>query len=72
MILDCVKLAMDLGIEKIVAEFIEDSEEPAIIAARKLDFRQEAVLPRYVKDKDGMYHNLIIMVRNLSREWSDF
>ncbi len=72
MILDCVKLAMDLGIEKIVAEFIEDSEEPAISAARKLDFRQEAVLPRYVKDKDGMYHNLIIMVRNLSREWSDF
>jgi len=72
MILDCVKLAMDLGIEKIVAEFISGLEQPAINAAHKLDFRQEAVLPKYVKDKNGNYNDLIIMVRNLAREWSDF
>lgn len=72
MILDCLKLAMDLGLEKIIAEFVEGLEEPAIDAAHKLDFAQEAVLPKYVKDIEGRYHDLIIMVRNLSRDWSDF
>ncbi len=72
MILDCMKLAMDLGIEKLIAEFIDGLEEPAILAAYKLDFRPEAVLPRYVKDVEGKYHDLIIMVRDLHREWSDF
>jgi L-amino acid N-acyltransferase YncA len=72
MILDCMKLAMDLGIEKLIAEFIDGLEEPAILAAYKLDFRPEAVLPKYVKDVEGKYHDLIIMVRDLHREWSDF
>ncbi|MBI5249022.1 MAG: GNAT family N-acetyltransferase [Desulfomonile tiedjei] len=72
MILDCVKLAMDLGIEKVIAEFINGMEEPAIRAAHRLDFRQEAVLPNYVKDREGKYHDLLIMVRSLQREWSDF
>ncbi len=72
MILDCMKLAMDLGIEKLFAEFIAGFEEPAVRAAHKLNFRPEAVLPQYVKDVEGKYHDLIIMVRDLHREWSDF
>lgn len=72
MILDCVKLAMDLGIEKLVAEFVAGVEEPAILAAYKLDFREEAVLEGYVKDSHGIYRDLIIMVKNLCKDWSDF
>lgn len=72
MILDSVKEAMDLGIEKIVAEMVEGLEDPAINAALKLGFQQEAVLPNYVKDRKGRLRNLIIMVKNLPREWSDF
>ncbi len=72
MILDSIKLAMDLGIEKVVAEFIAGKEEPAINAARKMDFQQEAVLKDYVKDREGNNRDLIIMVRNLHREWGDF
>ena len=72
MILDSVKLAMDLGIEKLIAEFVDGVEEGAITAAKKLDFHQEAVLKDYVKDRQGRDRDLIIMVKNLYRDWSDF
>ncbi len=72
MILDSVKLAMDLGIEKLIAEFVAGVEEGAIAAAKKLDFHQEAVLKDYVKDRQGRDRHLIIMVRNLCGDWSDF
>lgn len=72
MILDSMKLAMDLGIEQLIAEFIDGLEQAAIQAALKLDFVRQAVLPNYVKDRQGKYRDLIIMVRNLQREWSDF
>ncbi|HMK35560.1 MAG TPA: GNAT family protein [Desulfomonilaceae bacterium] len=72
MILDSVKQAMDLGIEKIIAEMVEGLEDPAVNAALKLGFRQEGLLPNYVKDRRGRLRNLIIMVKNLPREWSDF
>jgi len=72
MLLDAVKLATALGLEKLVAEFVEGVEEAAIKAAGKLDFHQEAVLKEYIKDRQGNYLNLIIMVKDLQREWSDF
>jgi RimJ/RimL family protein N-acetyltransferase len=72
MILDSVKEAMDLGIEKIVTEMVEGLEDPAINAALKLGFQREGVLPNYVKDRRGRLRNLVIMMKDLPREWSDF
>lgn len=72
MLLDCAKLASDIGIEKLVAEFVAGVEDVAIKAARKLDFHQEACIKEYVKDPNGNYRDLIIMVKNLSAEWGDF
>ena len=72
MLLDCAKLAMDMGMEKLVAEFVAGVEDVAVRAARKLDFHQEASLKEYVKDRNGNYRDLIIMVKNLSLEWGDF
>jgi len=72
MLLDCAKLAMDLGMERLVAEFVAGVEDVAIQAAKKLDFHQEACLKEYVRDRDGNYRDLIIMVKNLSAEWGDF
>jgi|UniRef100_A0A7C4AQ37 L-amino acid N-acyltransferase YncA len=72
MILDSVKLSMDLGVQKIIAEFVAGVEEAAIAAAHKLDFHEEAVLKDYVKDRHGTYRDLIIMVKNLHQDWSDF
>ncbi len=72
MLVDIIKLAMDMGIEKLVAEFVAGVEQAAINAAHKLDFFEQAVLKEYVKDPRGGHHDLIIMVKNLHPEWSDF
>jgi L-amino acid N-acyltransferase YncA len=72
MLLDMIRLAMDIGIEKLVAEFVDGIEESGIAAAHKLDFFEHARLKDHVKDPRGGYHDLIIMIKNLHREWSDF
>jgi len=72
MLLDTIKLAMNMGIEKLVAEFVSNVEQAALHAAHKLDFFEHAVLKDYVKDRQGKYHDLIIMVKTLHRDWSDF
>ncbi|MGC8658355.1 MAG: GNAT family N-acetyltransferase [Desulfomonilaceae bacterium] len=72
MILDCIKTAMDMGLEKLYAEFIAGVEDSAMGAALKLAFRHEGSLKDYIKDKKGGYRDLIIMSRDLQSKWSDF
>ena len=72
MLLDMVRLAIDMGIEKLVAEFVAGIEEAGIIGAHRLDFFEQAVIKDYIKDPRGGYRDLVIMVKNLHREWSDF
>jgi RimJ/RimL family protein N-acetyltransferase len=72
MLIDVIRLAMDMGIEKLVAEFVTGVEEPGIRAAFRLDFFEQAVLRDYVKDRNGNYRDLAIMVKTLHRDWSDF
>jgi GNAT superfamily N-acetyltransferase len=72
MILDCVKTAMDIGLEKLFAEFISGAEDSAIGAALKMDFRHEGTLKDYIRDSKGGYRDLIIMSRDLQTRWSDF
>lgn len=72
MILDSVKLSMDMGIHKVIAEFVSGVEEAAIAAAEKLDFHKEAALKDYARDRNGVYRDLIIMVKDIHQEWSDF
>ncbi len=72
MILDGGRLAAGLGVEKLIAEFIVGVEEAAIAAALKLDFYQAAVLKDYVRDPEGRYRDLLIMVKDLHKEWGDF
>lgn len=72
MLLDAIRLAMAIGLEKLVAEFVAGVEEAAMNAAHKLDFFEAAVLKDYVRDPQGNYRDLIIMVKKLHRDWSDF
>lgn len=72
LLLSAVKLAMDIGIEKVAAEFVAGIHESAIKAALKLDFHEEARLKDYVRGKDGVYYDLIIMVKTLQPDWDDF
>ncbi len=72
MLLDAVRLAMSMGIEKLVTEFVAGVEAAAIKAAHRLDFFEQAVLRDYVKDRHGVSRDLMIMVKNVHSEWSDF
>jgi len=72
MLIDVIRLAMDMGIEKIVAEFVTGIEDAAIRAAYRLDFFEQAVLKDYVKDRHGNYRDLAVMVKTLHQDWSDF
>jgi L-amino acid N-acyltransferase YncA len=72
LLLDTIRLAMSVGIEKLVAEFVSGVEDAAVNAAHKLDFFEQAVLKDYVKDREGRYRDLVIMVKTLHRYWSDF
>jgi L-amino acid N-acyltransferase YncA len=72
MLIDVIKLAMSIGLDKLVAEFISGVEEAGMHAAHRLDFFEQAVLKDYVKDRRGNYRDLVIMVKTLHRDWCDF
>lgn len=72
MLVDTIKLAMGMGIEKLVAEFVSGIEDQARTAIQRLDFFEHAVLKDYVKDPHGNYRDLYILVKTIHREWSDF
>lgn len=71
-LLDITELAKEACIERLVAEFVIGVEDAAMIAAKKMDFFQQAVLHNYLKDRDGNYHDLSIMVKILEQGMSDF
>ncbi len=72
MAFDLLRRGMEMGIEKIRADFVVGIDDLAIEAFKKLDFIEEAVLRDYVKDEKGNYHNYKIMVKQLHKELSDF
>jgi RimJ/RimL family protein N-acetyltransferase len=72
MLIDAIKFAMDIGLEKLVAEFVEGVDDAAMGAAARLDFLEQDLLRGYLKDRQGRYRDLVIMVKNFHRDWSDF
>jgi len=72
MVLDIVNLAMESGLEKLVAELIADKQELAIDGVRRLGFVQEAVLSNYAKDPQGGSHDMVIMVKTFYPDWGTF
>ena len=72
MVFDLLRRGMEMGLEKIRADFVVGLEDSAIEAFKKLDFMEEAVLKDYVKDENGNYYNYKIMIKQLHKELSDF
>lgn len=72
MVFDLIRRAMELGLDKVRADFVVGIEDPAIEAARKLDFVEEGLLKDYVQDENGKSHDYKIMVKQMHKNWSDF
>ena len=65
---DLVKVAIGLGVEKMVAQFVE-SQTAARRLFERLGFRQEAVLRGHVKDIHGIKRDLMIASNDVSHLW---
>ena len=72
LLLDLIQLAMDRGLEMLRADLVAGVEEAAIEAVQKFDFFKFAELKEYVKDIHGNRQDMVIMVKRLHKEWSDF
>jgi L-amino acid N-acyltransferase YncA len=72
LVFDLMRRAMELGLEKLRADFVVGIEDAAIEALRRLDFFEEGLLKDYVRGPDGRYHDYLIMIKHLHREWGDF
>lgn len=72
MLFDLIKRAMEMEIERVRMDFVVGVDDAAIEAVRKLDFVQEGLLRDYIKDENGKYHDYLIMIKQLHKEWSDF
>lgn len=64
-----VKIATDLGIEKIMAQVVE-KQAAARRIFQKLGFHQEAVLPRHIQDLSGAKRDLYLMANDVSQIWA--
>ena len=72
LLLDLIQLAMDQGLEMLRVDLVAGVEDGAIEAVKKFDFFKFAELNEYMKDIQGNRQDLVIMVKRLHKEWSDF
>ena len=72
LLLDLIQLAMDQGLEMLRADLVVGLEDNAIEAVQKFDFFKYGELKGYAKDIHGNRQDLVIMIKRLHKEWSDF
>lgn len=63
-------LAAEKNVEKVVAKMMRPQKEAQTIC-RKLGFREEALLPDYVRDLSGKTQDLLIMMCDLRDMWKE-
>ena len=64
-----VKIATDLGIEKIIVQVV-DNQVGARRIFEKLGFHKEAVLSHHVMDIAGIKRDLIVLANDVSQIWA--
>lgn len=69
MLLDLINAAMSMGLERLVMRLVEGRDDTIRRGVEKLRFSREAVLEDFVKDLQGSFHNLDLMVKRLPTEW---
>ncbi|MFO7784880.1 MAG: N-acetyltransferase family protein [Thermodesulfobacteriota bacterium] len=69
MLMDLINAAMSMGLERVVMRLVEGRDDTIIRGVEKLRFNREATLEDFVKDMEGNFHNLDLMVKRLPREW---
>lgn len=70
MLLDLINAAMSMGLERVIMRLVEGRDDTIIHGLEKLRFAREATLEAFVKDMEGNFHNLDLMVKRLPGEWA--
>jgi acetyltransferase len=60
-----MQIAVDFGLEQLTAEIASALDE-AYFLFEKLGFQEAAVLKDFIKDLEGNYQDLVLMVKNIS------
>lgn len=63
-------LAISKKVEEIIVQLMK-TQKSSISIFRKMGFKQEAVLPDYVKDLEGTKQDLIILRCNINKMWKE-
>ena len=71
-LLDIIQLAVDMELEMLRTDVVVGIEDTAIDAVARFDFFKYAVIEKYVKDPEGNFHDLAVMIKRLHKNWSDF
>lgn len=71
MLLDCVHLAAALNIELLAAPARRE-DAPYLAALRRLDFVDDATLREEYHVADGRARGLVVLVKAVHRNWTDF
>jgi RimJ/RimL family protein N-acetyltransferase len=67
MLLDLVNVAMDQGLEIVVMCLVERRDSSFRRNVEKLEFKIEAALPGYIKDRGGNHYDLIMISKHIRR-----
>jgi hypothetical protein len=70
-LLELNNLAISMGLEILLMRLVGGRDTHVTKAMKRLDFREEAVLRDYLKDREGNPYNLVIMVKRLKGAWED-
>ncbi len=63
--------ALELGLSKIIVEVVAD-QQPAINMFTSLGFDPEALLRSHIRDRNGDFHDLIILAHMVDENWQAF
>ena len=63
--------ALELGLSKVIVEIVAD-QQPAISMFSSLGFDAEALLRSHVRDRNGDFHDLIILAHSVDDNWQAF
>ncbi len=61
---EIIRISMSMGLEQLTAELSPNLDE-AYFLCEKMGFKEAAILKDFIKDQEGNYEDLVIMVKSL-------
>ena len=70
--LEIINLTATLKLEVLKIELMASKDVAAIIATKRANFIPQAILKNYLKDRNGKFDDLVILIKEIYEESSDY